>query len=152
MSQVALRGEEREVALAELAAVRKAVSVGDYQETLDDLIAALEHDDPLDADQAGELDRILGLALQSGRVRAIYGPGGEQAALKAFRKLPTGTELGESARQVSEALSSLAGRSLDGISITAVGPGSFTLSLTAGGSELTVRLDRQGARLASVGA
>ena len=43
----------------------------------------------LEGRHADELDRLLTLALQSGRVRALYGPGGEQAALRAFRKLPT---------------------------------------------------------------
>jgi hypothetical protein len=52
---------------------------------------------------------------------------------------------------VNAALESLKGRSLDQISITVIGPGVFSVSLVAGGAELTVRLDGAGARLASVG-
>jgi len=37
------------------------------------------------------------------------------------------------------------------VSLEAVGPGAFTLSLAAGAAEITVRVDRQGARLHSVG-
>jgi hypothetical protein len=137
-----LAGEEREVALAEVAAVRAAVQ-GDYGELLDSTANAV--------DSGEALDRIVSLGLQTGRIRALYGPSGEQAALRAYRKLPAGSELSGTAKAVNEALESLAGRSLDQISISVVGPGAFTISLVAGGAELSVRLDRQGARLASVG-
>lgn len=148
---VTLGAEEREVALAEIDAVRAAAKDGEYRGLLDDAAAAIEAGS-VDSEQlAEELDRILGLGLQTGRIRALYGPGGEQAALRAYRKLPTGKELSASAKDVNEALASLAGRELDQISVAAVGPGAFTLSLVAGGAELSVRLDRQGARLASVG-
>jgi hypothetical protein len=149
---VLLKGEEREVALAEVTAVRDAVPKGStYREALDGLIATLEDDAKVDGEQAAELDRLLVLALQSGRVRALYGPGGEQAALRAYRRLPSGAELAESAAEVNEALSALAGRRLEAVSLSAVGPGAFSISLTLDGAELTVRLDRQGARLGSVG-
>jgi hypothetical protein len=94
---------------------------------------------------------VLELGLQTGRIRALYGPGGEQAAIATVRKLPRGRERGESARDVSAALQALAGKTLDSVALTAVGPGAFTLALGAGGVELSVRLDKSGARLTSVG-
>ena len=151
-TSVLLKGEEREVALAEVIAVRDAVpKESSYREALEELIATLEDGAEVDGDQAAELDRLLVLALQSGRVRALYGPGGEQAALRAYRRLPSGAEVAESAAEVNEALSALLGRRLEAVSLSAVGPGAFSLSLTLDGVELTVRLDRQGARLGSVG-
>jgi hypothetical protein len=147
---VTLAGEEREVALSEVDAVR-ASAHGDYRTLLDSTSEAVQSGNELSERQAEELDRIVSLGLQTGRIRALYGPSGEQAALRAYRKLPGGSELTASAKAVNEALASLEGRSLDQISIAAVGPGAFTLSLVAGGAELSVRLDRQGARLASVG-
>jgi hypothetical protein len=148
---VTLGAEEREVALAEIDAVRAAAQAGEYRQLLDDAAAAVEAGSVESEQLAGELDRIIGLGLQTGRIRALYGPGGEQAALRAYRKLPTGKDLAGTAKDVNEALAALAGRPLDQISIAAVGPGAFTLSLVAGGAELSVRLDRQGARLSSVG-
>ena len=50
------------------------------------------------------LEPILELALQAGRIRAVYGPPGEQAALRLYRKLPRGAALQQSARDVSDAL------------------------------------------------
>lgn len=147
---VRLADEEREVALAEVNAVRAAAH-GDYRALLDSTAGAVESGEALSDRQAEELDRIVSLGLQTGRIRALYGPSGEQAALRTYRKLPGGSELTASAKAVNEALASLEGRPLDQISISAVGPGAFAISLVAGGAELSVRLDRQGARLASVG-
>lgn len=149
MSALALEGEEREVALAEVAAVRAAVQDGDYRERLDALRESID-DAAVEPADAAELERLVTLALQSGRIRALYGPGGEQALLRLYRKLPGGVELARSAAAVGEALSGLQGRALESVSLTAVGPGAFSLTVAAGGVQLKVHLDRQGARLASV--
>jgi hypothetical protein len=117
---------------------------------LQDLVAAASEGE-VSGDEAEALDELLELGLQTGRVRAVYGPGGEQAALATYRRLPRGAGLAESAREVSAALAGLAGKELERISLEAVGPGAFTLSIAADGVELSVRLDRQGARVASVG-
>src|SRR5262249_37901178 len=146
---VTLAAEDRDVALAEIEAVR-ASARGDYRDLLDATAGAVESGQELSDTQALELDRIVSLGLQTGRIRALYGPGGEQAALRAYRRLPAGKEVAASAKAVNEALAALEGRPLDQVSIAAVGPGAYTLSFVAGGAELTVRLDHQGARLASV--
>jgi hypothetical protein len=150
MSTLALGGEEREVALAEVDAVRAAVRDDDYRERLDGLRETLEDERELAPDDLPELEQLVTLALQSGRIRALYGPGGEQAILRLYRKLPGGKELAQSAAAVGEALSGLQGRTLESVSLTAVGPGAFSLTMAAGGVQLKVHLDRQGARLASV--
>jgi hypothetical protein len=139
-----LAGEAREVALAEVQAVH-ALSGGDRY---GDLVGQVNDGEVADVDL---LENVLELGLQTGRIRALYGPGGEQAAIATVRKLPRGRERGESARDVSAALQALAGKTLDSVALTAVGPGAFTLALGAGGVELSVRLDKSGARLTSVG-
>jgi hypothetical protein len=150
MTAVLLKGEELEVARAEVQAVRDVLDESDYRRRLDELLETLADGGEVDGRAADELDRLLTLALQSGRVRALYGPGGEQAALRAFRKLPTGSELTESASVVNEALAAVRGRPVDRLTVTAVGPGAFTLGIATDGPTLTVRLDRQGARVTSV--
>jgi hypothetical protein len=150
MTAVALRGEEREVALAEVDAVRSAARDDGYRERLDALREAIEDEGTVGTEDAVELERLVTIALQSGRIRAVYGPGGEQALLRLYRKLPGGVELAQSAAAVGEALSGLQGRRLEGVSLSGVGPGAFSLTVTAGGVQLKVHLDRQGARLASV--
>jgi hypothetical protein len=140
---------ERELAVAETRAVLAAAAAEEYREQLGELEEAIESG-VLAEQNALTLEPILELALQSGRIRAIYGPPGETAALRLFRKLPRGAALQRSAREVSEALGSLRGHTLEGATLTAVGPGAYTLSLATDEGRLAVRLDRQGARVTSV--
>ena len=150
MSSVRLTGEAQEVALAEAQAVRAMASEESYRERLAALVAAASEGEVGEED-AATLDELLELGLQSGRIRAVYGPGGEAAALALYRRLPRGAAVVESAAEVSEALRALEGRELGSIELRAVGPGAFTLSVAAGELELSLRLDRQGVRLSSVG-
>jgi hypothetical protein len=145
-----LRGEAQEVALAEAQAVLALARNDDYRARLASLQAAAT-DGEVDGEDAETLQELLEVGLQSGRLRALYGPGGERAALTTYRRLPNGAAVAASAREVSEALRSLAGQELRSVSLEAAGPGAFTLSLAAGAAEITIRLDRQGARLHSVG-
>jgi hypothetical protein len=144
-----LKGEAREVALAEAQSVLAMARDDEMRARLGELVAAAE-EGAVDADAAELLESVLELGLQAGRIRAYYGPGGEQAALSTLRRLPRGRERAESARDVSKALQTLVGKSLEGVSIAAVAPGVFTLSLSADGFETSVRLDASGVRLASV--
>lgn len=145
-----LHGEAQEIALAETQAVLAMARDDRYRGRLASLQAAATEGE-VDGEDAETLQELLEVGLQSGRLRALYGPGGERAALSTYRRLPGGAAVAESAREVSEALRSLAGQELRSVSLDAVGPGAFTLSLAAGAAEVTVRLDRQGARLHSVG-
>jgi hypothetical protein len=147
---VQLRPEEREVAIAEAQAVFAVASEPGYRDELAHLIAAAD-DGELEPADAQTLERLVELGLQAGRIRALYGPGGEQAALRLYRRLPRGAELGESAAAVTNALETLRGRTLESIRVDAVGPGAFALTVVVDGVELSIRLDRQGARVGALG-
>jgi hypothetical protein len=101
--------------------------------------------------EAQALEELIELGLQSGRIRGIYGPEGEQAALKTYRRLPGGRALADSAAEVSDALAALEGKTLEQVKVQSTGPGSFLVTLGVDGLELSVRLDRAGARIHSVG-
>jgi hypothetical protein len=150
MTELALRGEAREVVLAEVQAVRVHAQDETMRDRLAELVAAVDGGE-VDDEAAELLESVLELGLQTGRVRAYYGPGGEQAALTTLRRLPRGRLRGESAAEVSRALQTLTGATLDAVRIAAVAPGAFTLSIEAGGVEATVRLDATGVRLTSLG-
>lgn len=150
MTAVRLSDEAREVALAEAQAVLAMVQDEGRRERLAALVADVDVGEVAGA-TAEALEEILELGLGTGRLRAVYGPDGEQAALLAFRKLPRGAELARGARDVTEALGALEGRRIDSVSLANAGPGAYVLSLAAEGLELSVRVDRQGARIHSVG-
>jgi len=117
---------------------------------LADLVAAVQEGE-LGDEEAQALEELLELGLSSGRIRGLYGPEGEQAALKTFRRLPAGRALSDGASEVTEALSALEGRTLEQVKVQATGPGAWLVTLAVDGLELSVRLDRAGARLHSVG-
>ena len=145
-----LRGDAAEVALGEAQAVLALVHDDERRGRLADLVAAVQEGE-LEESDAQALGELIELGLQSGRIRSVYGPEGEQAALKTYRRLPGGRGLAESAQEVTEALASLEGKTLERVSVSAVGPGAFAVTIAVDGLELSVRLDRAGARVHSVG-
>ena len=145
-----LTGDAAEVALAEAQAVLTLVQDPERRGRLADLAAAVQ-DGELDDADAQSLGELLELGLQSGRIRSVYGPEGEQAALKTYRRLPEGRALADSADEVSDVLARLAGRTLEDVKVQATGPGSYLLTLAVDGLELSVRLDGAGARVHAVG-
>jgi predicted amidohydrolase YtcJ len=147
---IALRGEAAEVALGEARAVLALVQDDERRGRLADLVAAVE-DGELDDDEAQALEELIELGLTTGRIRAVYGPEGEQAALKTYRRLPAGRELADGAREVTEALHALEGKTLEDVTVQSAGPGAFVVTLAVDGLELSIRLDRAGARVHSVG-
>ena len=147
---ITVRGDAAEVALGEAQAVLALVHDDERRGRLADLVAAVQ-DGELEESDAQALEELIELGLQSGRIRSVYGPEGEQAALKTYRRLPGGRGLAESAHEVTEALASLEGKTLERVSVGAVGPGAFAVTIAVDGLELSVRLDRAGARVHSVG-
>ncbi len=147
---VKLNPAAAEVALGEAQAVLAMVSDEGRRGRLADLVAAVQ-DGELGGEEAQALEEIIELGLSTGRIRGVYGPEGEQAALKTYRKLPRGKELSESVRGVTDALAALEGRTLEQVKVQAAGPGAYLLSIGVEGLELAVRLDRTGARIHSAG-
>jgi hypothetical protein len=146
---IVLKGEAREVALAEAQTVLSMAQNDDMRARLAELVSDVD-DGEVREGSTELLESVLELGLQTGRVRAYYGPGGEQAALSTLRRLPRGRDRSESAREVSTALQALNGQHIDAVKIAAVAPGAFTITIEAGGVEASVRLDTNGARLTSL--
>src|SRR5207247_2327719 len=124
MSEGTIRGEAAEVARAETQAVLSMLQDETRRARLADLLAALG-DGAVEGEDADVLGELLELGLRTGRLRAVYGPGGEQAARTLYRRLPAGKELTQSTSDLNAALEALEGRALDKVRLTAVGPGEY---------------------------
>ena len=148
---IRISGEAAEVARAEAQAVLSMMQDETRRLRLADVVAAVDGGEVEGAD-ADALAELLELGLSTGRLRAVYGPEGEQAALALFRRLPLGKELTQSARDLNEALGALEGRTIDRISVNAVGPGEYGVTISTEDYEVVLRLGRAGARLATIGA
>jgi hypothetical protein len=149
--RVRVTGEAAEVARAEAQAVLAMVHDESRRARLADVVAAIG-DGEVTGDDADALAELLELGLQTGRVRAVYGPEGEQATLALFRRLPLGRELTQSTRELNEALQALEGRQLERVTVNAVGPGEYGVTISTDDYEIVLRLGRAGARLATIGA
>jgi hypothetical protein len=147
---VRVRGEAAEVSRAEAQAVLSMLGDEQRRARLADVVAAVD-DGSVEGEDAAALGELLELGLQTGRLRAVYGPEGEQAALGLFRRLPQGKELSQSTSELNEALEVLSGRTLEKLSVHVVGPGEYGVSISAEGFELAVRLGRSGARISTMG-
>jgi hypothetical protein len=150
-SAVRVAGDAAEVARAEAQAVLAMVQDEGRRGRLGDLLAALDEGE-VGGDDAGPLEELLELGLQTGRIRSLYGPDGEQAALGLYRRLPAGRELTQSARDLNGALEALEGRQIERVSVSAVGPGEYGVTISTPDFELVLRLGKAGARLATIGA
>ena len=148
---VRVSGEAAEVARAEAQAVLSMVQDETRRGRLADVVAAVDGGE-VDGDDADALAELLDLGLSTGRVRALYGPDGEQAAVALFRRLPLGKELTDSARELTEALGALEGRRIERVTVNAVGPGEYGVTISTEDFEVVLRLGRAGARLATIGA
>ena len=148
---IRISGEAAEVARAEAQAVLSMVQDETRRLRLADVVAAVDGGEVEGAD-ADALAELLELGLSTGRVRAIYGPEGEQAALALFRRLPLGKELTQSARDLNDALGALEGRTIERLSVNAVGPAEYAVTISTEDYEVVLRLGRAGARLATIGA
>ena len=137
------------MALAEAQTVLSMAQNDEMRARLAELVSDVE-DGEVSEGSTELLESVLELGLQTGRVRAYYGPGGEQAAVSTLRRLPKGRERSDSARDVTAALQALNGQQIDAVKIAAVSPGAFTITIEAGGVEASVRLDTNGARLTSL--
>lgn len=113
-------------------ALADAVGAG---EVPDDLVPALES--------------FLELALYRGRLRRQRGAEADQALGQLFFKTPGGSAARKAAHDVSRALSALAGQTVERISVSSV-IGGHTVEIATNRAQLTVELDRGGARVKSL--
>jgi hypothetical protein len=143
-------GEAAEVARAEAQAVLAMVVDEGRRLKLADVVAAID-DGEVDGADADALAELLELGLSTGRVRQVYGPEGEQAALGLFRRLPLGKELSETARELNTALAALQGKTIEKVSVSVVGPGEYGVTVSTEDFEIALRLGKAGARVASIG-
>src|SRR2546422_525696 len=62
---------------------------------------------------AGRLGTIIEVALSSGRVRRLFGPGAELSLTALFKKTPRGKELGAAIDSLNAALRQLKGQTVE---------------------------------------
>jgi hypothetical protein len=140
---------EQELLIPEItgfaAALRDPAARARYEE-LREAVATGEVGDDL----VGHLANVLEVGLVSGRLRGRYGADGEQALARLFQRTPAGAALAVDAAAVTKALAVLQGHVIADVKLAAVGPGSYSLTIDTDRCQITLRLDRGGARVHAV--
>jgi hypothetical protein len=142
---IALKGEAREVALAEAQTVHSLAR--------DDTMRSRSSSQRWTmATSAATRSSSSSRCSSSVCRRAAFAPTTGRVVSRPHspRFVARGRVRSDSAREVSKALAALSGSTIDAVKIAAVAPGAFTLSIEAGGVQASVRLDGNGARLTSL--
>lgn len=96
------------------------------------------------------LGAIVEVALTSGRVRRLFGPGAELSLNALFLKTPRGREVAQSLTELNKALATLKGQTVEQITSTQKSPGSYSLTLKTSGCQIVIRFEQAGVRVESL--
>jgi hypothetical protein len=146
---LSLSAAEQELIAPEIRTIARFQPDPDARQRYEEL-AALVQAGAVPADRVEALSLVLEIGLESGRVRRVYGPDGEAAIGRIYRRTPRGSEASAMAAAVTQALSALRGQQIDEIKVTALGPGAYSILVDTRQCQLTIRLDRSGARVDNV--
>jgi hypothetical protein len=96
------------------------------------------------------LGAIVEVALSSGRVRKLFGPGAELALQALFVKTPRGREVSASIAELNQALGELTGQTVEHVTTTHRGPGSYSLTIKTDKCQIVIRFEQAGVRVESL--
>jgi len=96
------------------------------------------------------LGAIVEVALTSGRVRRLFGPGAELSLNALFLKTPRGREVAQSLAELNKALATLKGQTVEQITSTQRSPGAYALTLKTSGCQIVIRFEQAGVRVESL--
>ena len=141
---------ERELVAAEAAHFASRVSEPQARQAYQRLQQAANFGGQVEEELVPALEGLLALGLATGRIRAVYGAHGEMAATAAFQRTPGGRALQRQCDEANQALRTFVGRPLEGLSISARGPGLYVLTVEAAGSRAVLQLDKDGVHVRSM--
>ncbi len=144
-----LEALQRDLLIPQIQAFIDATSDAAARESYAALKAAVESMEVAQEHQ-GRLGAIVEVALQSGRIRRLFGPGAELSLNALFQKTPRGREIAESLREVNAALARLKGDTIEEVGAALRAPGAWALTVKTGGCQLVIRFERDGVRVESV--
>lgn len=146
---LAIDALQRDILIPQIQAFLDSTSDPAAREVYESLRAAVERLE-IPAELQQRLGAIVEVALQSGRVRRLFGPGADLSMGALFLKTPRGREIAESIRAVNSALTKLKGQPVEEVSATLKSPGSYAVTLRTSGCQVVIRFEAAGARIESL--
>jgi hypothetical protein len=144
-----VNAREQALLLPLLGELSRALGGGPGGERYQALRAAVEAGS-IDSDQLPALENFLEMGLQTGRFRARFGGLGEEALIRVFHQTPRGAAIAASVEAVSDALAALVGQSIEGLTLSARGPGAYAFQIQTDRGVINLHVDARGARIADV--
>jgi hypothetical protein len=93
---------------------------------------------------------IVAASLKGGRARRLYRAEGEKVLNGVLAKTPAGRAMQNDLAEVNAALSTLAGRPLEGVQVAMRRPGSYTVNLQSEGFSLRLAISADGVTVDSL--
>ena len=140
---------QRDLLIPQIQAFLDATSDAEARKSYGALKAAVESM-AVSTEHQARLGTIVEVALQSGRIRRLFGPGAELSLNALFQKTPRGREIARSLQELNTVLSNLKGDTVEEVSAVARGPGSWALTVKTSGCQLVIRFERDGVRVESL--
>jgi hypothetical protein len=144
-----LAESDRDVVVSEALALAEELPPGDTRTELQELAYAAEQGD-VPGDLSGRLGDVAAVALETGRARAVHGPGGVRSLVGVWRETPQGRAVSTGVEELNTALRAVAGQPIEAVRVAVTAPGAYSVVIAAGPYEVRVALDRAGASLRSV--
>lgn len=98
-------------------------------------------------EMAERLGAIVEVALSSGRIRRLFGPGAQLSLNSLYKRTPQGLTLESSIDSLNRALGELKGNRVESIAAALRSPGDYALTIKTDSTQLTIRFEREGVRL-----
>ena len=140
---------EREYVVAEALALAEVVPAGETRAEYQEIAFSADQGE-VPEDLAVKVGDLVSLAVETGRARSVHGPAGVRALISVWKDTPQGRRTVEHAEDLNEALTSLRGRTIDGVRVTPTAPGAYSLTIAAEDVEVRLTFDRTEATLRSI--
>ena len=140
---------QRDILIPQIQAFIDATSDAAARASYDALKAAVESME-VAGEHQGRLGAIVEVALQSGRIRRLFGPGAELSLNALFQKTPRGRQIAESLRELNTALAKLKGDTVEEVNAAVRGPGAWALTVKTSGCQIIIRFEPDGVRVESL--
>ena len=137
---------QHDLLLPQIQAFLEATSDPAARETYGALKDAVERLE-IPPELAARLGAIIEVALSSGRVRRLFGPGAELSLSALFNKTPRGKQLAQSVAELNSALGQLQGQSVENVSVTIRTPGVYAMTIRTPSCQLAIRFAPEEARV-----
>jgi hypothetical protein len=149
VTDLVLTDRERELLRPEVAALAAGVSDPSLRDAYGALLASVEQAS-VPPEGQDRLEGLLEMGLQTGRFRRQHGAIDAQLLYRLYGRTPRGTALAAELAGINKALAELDGQTVDGLALSAKGPGEYELTVETDACRIAVTIGAGGVHLSSV--